>query len=345
MPPRRRLGVAKKAGIDPRIAEGERLAIDAHRAVLQRADQIFCRVHQREQIASVRKSGSIQRGHEHFERRVARAGAHTRKRSVDPGRAPLDCHERVRDAEREIVVGVHPLLGLRIERVIERVHPIGDVAHQHRAGRIDDVDAVRAVGFHQPGLARQLGRRRHVRHHQKADDIHAQLAPVLDVLLRDVRFRRMRRNAHRPGAGRMSRVDIFDRTDPGEQQHGNRRARDAVDRGLDPFAIGVRAEPVVEARAREAVAMADLDGIDTRAIERRGDAADVANRILVANGVHAVAQRDVLDVKTAACAAEAVRRRRAHASTGRAAYDAASRSPVRSAADVMMSRLPAYFGR
>ena len=117
----------------------------------------------------------------------------------------------------------------------------------------------------------------------------------------------------------MSRVEIVDRTDAREQQHGDLRARDTVDRGLDPFAIGVRAEPVVEARAREAIAMADLDGIDPRAIESRGDAPHVANRILVANGVHAVAQRDVLDVEAAAGAAEALRRRRAHASTGRAA--------------------------
>ena len=143
----------------------------------------------------------------------------------------------------------------------------------------------------------------------------------------------------------MSRVEIVDRPDTGEQQDGNLRARDAVDRGLDPFAVGVRAEPVIEARAREAVAMADLDGIDSRAIERRGDTPHVANRILVANGMHAVAQRDILDVEAAACAAEALGRRGAHASTGRAACDAASRSPVRSAADVMMSRLPAYFGR
>ena len=82
-----------------------------------------------------------------------------------------------------------------------------------------------------------------------------------------------------------------------------------VDGGLDPLAIGVRAEPVVEARPRQPVAVADLDGVDARAIERRRDAPHVVDRILVADGVHAVAQRDVLDVERG-LPAEAVRRRR-----------------------------------
>ena len=121
---------------------------------------------------------------------------------------------------------------------------------------------------------------------------------------------------------------------PGSSSTVTRARVTLADCGLDPFAIGVRAEAVVEARAREPVTVADLDGIDTSAIERRGNAPHVGDGILVANGVHAVAERDVLDVEAAA-----------HAITGRAAEDAASRSPVRSAADVMMSRLPAYFGR
>ena len=92
--------------------------------------------------------------------------------------------------------------------------------------------------------------------------------------------------------------------------------------------------------------MADLDGVDAGAIERRGDAPDVADGILVADGVHAVAERDVLDVQTAACPAEAVRLQAIGSCHHLAARGARpSRSPVRSAADVMMSRLPAYFGR
>ena len=125
---------------------------------------------------------------------------------------------------------VHALLGLRVEHVVERLHPLGDALRQQRAGGIDDVDAVRAVGLHQLRLARQLGRRRHVRHHQEADDVHAELARVLDVLPGDVGFGRMRRDAHRLRAGAVRGVEILDRADAGEQQDGDVRALHAVDR-------------------------------------------------------------------------------------------------------------------
>ena len=171
---------------------------------------------------------------------------------------------------------------------------------------------------------------------RKPDDIHAELAAVLDVLLRDVGFRRVGRDAHRRGAGGMRGIEILDGADARQQQHRDPRARHARDGRLDPFAIGVRAEAVVEARAREPVTVADLDGIDAGAIERRGDAPHVGDGILVADGVHAVAQRDVLDVEARAALMP---------SPAAPPSDAASRSPVRSAADVMMSRLPAYFGR
>ena len=71
--------------------------------------------------------------------------------------------------------------------------------------------------------------------------------------------------------------------------------------------------------------MRDLDCIDLRRVERAGDRANVAETVLMTDRVHAVTQRDILDVKLA------------HAS----AIRAATFSAVRSAAEVMMSRLPA----
>src|SRR5215203_935502 len=144
----------------------------------------------------------------------------------------------------------------------------------------------------------------------------------------------MRRDPDRCRAGRMRGVKIFDGANTRQEQHRDPGAGHAVDRGFDPFAIGMRAESVIETRAREPIAMADLDRIDAGAIERRRDAAYVGHGVLMTDRVHAVPERDVLDVKAGA-----------HAITGRAACDAASRSPVRRAADVMMSRFPAYFGR
>lgn len=50
---RRLLGVPKKRGIDPGIAEAERLAVDANRTVLQRPDKIFGGVHQLHHVAAM----------------------------------------------------------------------------------------------------------------------------------------------------------------------------------------------------------------------------------------------------------------------------------------------------
>ena len=109
---------------------------------------------------------------------------------------------------------------------------------------------------------------------------------------------RMRGDPHRLRAGGVGRVEILDGADAGQQQHGDLRALHAV--GRPPRSTRrsrVRAEPVVEARAGQAVAVADFDGIDARAIERRRDRSTCVHRILVPDGVHAVAQRDVLDVE------------------------------------------------
>ncbi len=78
--------------------------------------------------------------------------------------------------------------------------------------------------------------------------------------------------------------------------------------------------------------MRDLDGVDAGVVERGDDPGDVLRGDPVAYGVHAVAQRDVLDED-----------RSAHGQFP--AFEAAIRSAICSAAEVMMSRLPAYAGR
>ncbi len=83
------LGVPQEGGIDAGITERQRFAIDAHRAVLQRAHQVFRRVHQLEQIAAVLPSVNIGGGDEHFQRRIARARAHAGEAGIDADRAVL----------------------------------------------------------------------------------------------------------------------------------------------------------------------------------------------------------------------------------------------------------------
>ena len=147
----------------------------------------------------------------------------------------------------------------------------------------------------------------------------------------------MRGDAHRLGACRVRGLEIFDGADTGKQQHRDFGALHGAGDRFYPFDIAVRAESVVEARAGKAVAVADFDGVDAGLVERAGDALDLRHGVLVPDRVHPVAQRHVLNVQRLA----------AHAPTpgAEAIIASARRSPVRRAADVMMSRLPAYFGR
>jgi hypothetical protein len=70
--------------------------------------------------------------------------------------------------------------------------------------------------------------------------------------------------------------------------------------------------------------MCYLDSVDSGRVERGGDRRASLGGELVASSVHAITQRDIMDVEP---------------------HCAAIRSPTRTAAEVMMSRLPAYAGR
>src|SRR5690606_14658524 len=99
------------------------------------------------------------------------------------------------------------------------------------------------------------------------------------------------------------------------------------DSGLDPLPVCVAARTVVESRAREPVAVRHLDGGYTGLVEGPHDPAHRRGRDLMPDGVHAVAECDVLNVD------------RGHRAT--AFSRPAMRSATRIAAEVMMSRLPA----
>jgi hypothetical protein len=98
----------------------------------------------------------------------------------------------------------------------------------------------------------------------------------------------------------------------------------------DPFFVGVGPEAVGGAGAAEAVAVGDLDGVHPGPVECGHDVADLGGGVAVPDGVHAVPQGHVLDVEV-------------HLLTH--PRSSAMRSAVRRAAEVMMSRLPAYSGR
>ena len=115
----------------------------------------------------------------------------------------------------------------------------------------------------------------------------------------------------------------------------------------DPLHVGVRTESVVEAGAFETVAVRYLDAVDAGRVQRRGDRLHLGDAVLMANGVAAVAQRHVRDVELPVHAdtpwwfgetrVGCFRPRAMPASMRRRAI----MSPHASAAEVMMSRLPA----
>ena len=84
--------------------------------------------------------------------------------------------------------------------------------------------------------------------------------------------------------------------------------------------------------------MSDLNGVNLGLIKRLGNRLDVIEAVLMADRVHSIAKRDVLDVELGCLRIES------HAAT-LPRIRSAIFSAVLSAAEVMMSRLPAYAGR
>ena len=59
----------------------------------------------------------------------------------------------------------------------------------------------------------------------------------------------------------------------------------------------MRAEAVDAARSAHSIAVGDLDGVHAGGLKCRGNGGGLLEAVLVAHGVHAVAQRDVADVE------------------------------------------------
>ena len=171
-------------------------------------------------------------------------------------------------------------------------------------------------------------------HHQKARDIHAEIARGLDMLLRYICLCAMRRDTDRADAEIISAFEIVHSTDAGEQERG----KDAVFENLcncaNPVPIGMRAKTLVVAGALQAIAMRDLNCVHLGIVERFGNRLNMIKTILVADGMHPVAQGNVLYVKFGCCGVEG------HAATP-SCIRTAIFSAVFIAAEVIMSRLPA----
>ena len=319
-------GVPQEAGIDAGIAERQRFPVDPDRTVHQRAHQLLAGVLQGEQIGAVPEPFALQNGDQRLDRRVAGAGTHAAQRRVDAGGALVQGDKAVGHRNRQVFMRVDADFRRRIECIAIGPDPLGDARHRQRAAGIGHIDAMGAVALHQSRLGRKIAGCRHVRHHQEARDIHVERPGGLDMLSGDVGFRAVGGDAHRahPEAGCLAQM--VDRSDTGQQKRRQFRPLAGGGRRLDPCPVAIRAETVIQRRTGKPVAMRDLDRIDPGRIERGDDLGHAVRRDLVANGMHAVAQRHVLQVDCL--------------------HDLFSAAPIRRsavcrAADVMMSRFPA----
>src|ERR1700722_1486536 len=134
----------------------------------------------------------------------------------------------------------------------------------------------------------------------------------------------------------MGLLELGDCADAGQQERGQAGIADAVRGGLDPLPVGVAARAVVNAPASKAVAVRDLDRVDSGGVQRGDDSPHPLGGDPVPEGVHAIAQGHVLDEQVLAAG---------HAETTCSFVRAAICSATCTAAEVMMSRLPAYAGR
>lgn len=226
------------------------------------------------------------------------------------------------------MVGVDAQSGVGGQDVAVGAQAVAYAVHGEAAAGVGDVDAVGAVGLHELGLAGEFGGFRHVGHHQESGDVHAQFAGGGDVLGGDVCLGAVGGDAYGADAQCVGLLEVVHRADAGEQQGGGDRLPYGVGDRLDPLPVGVGADAVGDAGAGQAVAVRDLDGPNAGRVEGAGDGAGLFDGVAVPDGVHPVPQGDVLDVQGGHLAASVM-------------WWAARRSAVRSAAEVMMSRLPA----
>ena len=238
------------------------------------------------------------------------------------------------------MVAVDADLGPGLERLAQRPDLVARVVHEKCAAGVGDVDTLCAVGLHQQRLPGEVGRRDHVRHHQEAHGIHAELARVFHVLFGNVGLGAVGCDPHRARPGLVGLLQVMDGGDAGNEKRRHLRVPHHPCDRLYPFEIGVQPETVVETRSGQAVAVRNFDRIHPGLVQRLGNRGDLRQRVLVAAWMHPVAQSHVRDVDLPGFVHDlprsVVRLQAASANLLTASCSAAA-----SAAEVMMSRLPA----
>jgi len=130
-------------------------------------------------------------------------------------------------------VPVEADLGFAADLVDEGTDPGLSVAEDHRAGGVDNVDALGARVDHDPRLAGEPGWSKAMCEHEKPDRFHAEVARGAEVLDRHVGLRAVRGDPRHRRARVPRFLQVLNRAHTGEQQHGNPRSGGFVDSGGD----------------------------------------------------------------------------------------------------------------
>src|SRR5690606_34996551 len=123
--------------------------------------------------------------------------------------------------------------------------------------------------------------------------VHAKFTRILDMLFRNIRLGAMRSDAHNARSGIVGSAQIVHRTHARQQKSRDLGMADSLGHRLDPLKVGMCTKTVVEARARQTIAVRYLDGIDTGFVKCLGDLTYVVQAVLMSDSVAAVAQRTV----------------------------------------------------
>lgn len=224
-------------------------------------------------------------------------------------------------------------MGVNADRDIQagdqRLDPGPGHGRGHRPGGVHAVDHVSPAVLHFPGLLEQLLGLDHVGHHQEADCLQTEFLGHADVLLGDVRFRAVGGDAGDRGAEVGDGAQVLGRADARDQQACDLRGPCCAHRRGDQLQVVGAGKAVIERGSAQSVAVSDFQDRNAGPVEPGHDVGDLLPGVLVTDGVRAVSQRRVSQPEI----------RRAHAATPVSRW--AFASATRTAAAVMMSRLPA----
>ncbi len=289
--------MAQEARVDTGVAQGQGFAVHSDGTVLQRPNDIVSGVHQGVHIGTMLPAHLVEGGDAHFQRRVARTGAHAGQGGINTVTAFFYRHDGVGHTEGQVVVGVDAGFGFRLEHIFQGPEAVADVVHVHGTAGVNDIEAGGAVVFHQLGLFRQPLWGLHVAHHQEAHGVHAQLSGMLDVLPGDIRLGAVGGHSYDACASAVGIVQVVDGADAGQQQGGDFGVFGDFGDRFDPLQVGVGAEAVVEAGALQAIAVGHFNTVDLGLVQGPCNVLHVLDGVLVADGVAAVAQCHVGDVE------------------------------------------------